>query len=107
MKRSFDFGRTVNSNLNRHFTTLQYSEFRNRKTKNWIIQQAANRETGARTRPPRVVDETCAALEMGVQEYRSVRRYLGRCPQASLIVLPLLKITTVNRVRSLYHLAKF
>jgi len=42
MKRSFDFGRTVNSNLNRHFTTLQYSEFRNRKTKNWIIQQAVN-----------------------------------------------------------------
>jgi transposase len=31
------------------------------------------------------VDEACAsALEMGVQEYRFVRRYLERCPQAPL-----------------------
>src|SRR5438105_14305611 len=31
------------------------------------------------------VDEACAAaLEMGVHEYRFVRRYLERCPQASL-----------------------
>ena len=30
-------------------------------------------------------DEACAAvLEMGVQEYRFVRRYLERCPQAPL-----------------------
>jgi hypothetical protein len=30
-------------------------------------------------------DEGCAAaLEMGVQEYRFVRRYLERCPQAPL-----------------------
>ncbi len=32
-----------------------------------------------------VTDEACAAaLEMGVQEYRFVRRYLERCPQAPL-----------------------
>jgi hypothetical protein len=31
------------------------------------------------------VDEACAAaLDMGVQEYRFVRRYLERCPQAPL-----------------------
>jgi hypothetical protein len=31
------------------------------------------------------VDEACAAaLEMGVHEYRFVRRYLERCPQAPL-----------------------
>ncbi len=31
------------------------------------------------------VDDACAAaLEMGVQEYRLVRRYLERCPQAPL-----------------------
>ena len=31
------------------------------------------------------VEEACtAALEMGVQEYRFVRRYLERCPQAPL-----------------------
>lgn len=31
------------------------------------------------------VDDACAAaLEMGVQEYRFVRRYLERCPQAPL-----------------------
>ena len=31
------------------------------------------------------VDEACAAaLEMGVQEYRFVRRYLERCPQTPL-----------------------
>jgi len=31
------------------------------------------------------VDEACsAALEMGIQEYRFVRRYLERCPQAPL-----------------------
>jgi len=30
------------------------------------------------------VDEGCAALEMGVPEYRFVRRYLERCPQAPL-----------------------
>jgi len=31
------------------------------------------------------VDEACTtALEMGVQEYRFVRRFLERCPQAPL-----------------------
>ena len=31
------------------------------------------------------VDDACAAaLEMGLQEYRFVRRYLERCPQAPL-----------------------
>lgn len=31
------------------------------------------------------VDDVCAAaIEMGVQEYRFVRRYLERCPQAPL-----------------------
>lgn len=31
------------------------------------------------------VDDACAAaLDMGVQEYRFVRRYLERCPQAPL-----------------------
>lgn len=31
------------------------------------------------------VDDACAAaIEMGVQEYRFVRRYLERCPQAPL-----------------------
>jgi hypothetical protein len=31
------------------------------------------------------VDDACAAaLELGVQEYRFVRRYLERCPQAPL-----------------------
>jgi transposase len=34
---------------------------------------------------PAAVDEACAAaLDMGVQEYRFVRRYLERCPQAPL-----------------------
>ena len=38
-----------------------------------------------RNTAPRAVDEACtAALEMGVQEYRFVRRYLERCPQAPL-----------------------
>jgi hypothetical protein len=32
-----------------------------------------------------VVDDACAAaLEMGVHQYRFVRRYLARCPQAPL-----------------------
>jgi transposase len=34
---------------------------------------------------PAAVDDACAAaLDMGVQEYRFVRRYLERCPQAPL-----------------------
>ena len=39
----------------------------------------------AKTYGPAAVDEACAAaLEMGVQEYRFVRRYLERCPQSPL-----------------------
>ncbi len=41
------------------------------------------------------VDEACAAaLDMGVQEYRFVRRYLERCPQAPL---------SLHRVRHLFR----
>ena len=47
------------------------------------------------------VEEACAAaLEMGVHEYRFVRRYLERCPQAPLSlrqVDPLIRQLTLYR----------
>jgi hypothetical protein len=39
----------------------------------------------AKKHGPTAVDQACSAvLEMGVYEYRLVRRYLERCPQAPL-----------------------
>jgi hypothetical protein len=62
------------------------------KPSSWVSAEAGMRGQSGRPRSPSAaspvsVDEACAvALDMGVQEYRFVGRYLERCPQVPLSV---------------------